>query len=310
MGCATTDLDDLDLYSYLYSLLKQIPEGCVTTYGDLASALGDPIAARAVGYMLSINEDPDTIPCYKVVRSDGMVGNYTHPLGQAEKLRRLVGDGISISSRKIDDFQRVRFTDFKTEYPLNSIRMEQERMREHIDLNDDYSDSIVSAVDVSYDDFNGYASIVTDDGNERTVDNFVSQSRFPYIPGYLSAKEFKFIKALYRRDSFLLVDGNGILHPRKMGLATYSGIKLDQASIGIAKSMFYDSTVPGYVKRNGEDLGYAVNRHMVISPGNRISMKSAVSEAMKIGGGKYPDILKAAHYSSVKLRKTYATDLK
>ncbi len=238
---------DLDLYTYFYFLVKQIPEGCVSTYGDLAGALGDPISARAVGYMLSINRNPDSIPCYRVVLSDGSVGNYTHPLGPAEKTRRLERDGLKIFNGKIADFDSVRFKDFKTDRPILAIKRMQEDMAEEIDLSDSYDDSTVSAVDVSYDDFNGYASMVSDGPEGRVVHNFVSPSRFPYIPGYLSCKEFKFVKGLSGGSSLVILDGNGILHPRNMGLATFAGIELGVATIGVAKSMFYEADSDGYI---------------------------------------------------------------
>ncbi len=296
---------DFDLYTYFYSLVKQIPDGCVSTYGDLALALGDPVSARAVGYMLSINRDPDGIPCYRVVLSDGSVGNYTHPLGPEEKKRRLESDGLKIINGKIAGFEKVRFRDFKTDKPLLAIKRMQEKMAEEIDLFDDYDYSTVSAVDVSYDDFNGYASMVSDGPEGRVIHNFVSPSRFPYIPGYLSCKEFKFVKKLSSGRSLIIMDGNGILHPRKMGLATFAGIELSTATIGVAKSMFYKADSDGYIRIDGERVGYAINKHTVVSPGHKISLDSSVSLVKSIGHGKYPEILKAAHYASVELRKMY-----
>lgn len=58
-----------------YALLKQIPRGKVTTYKLLAEALGTQ-AYRAVGNALSRNPDLVSVPCHRVVRSDGRVGGY------------------------------------------------------------------------------------------------------------------------------------------------------------------------------------------------------------------------------------------
>ncbi|MEM3941159.1 MAG: MGMT family protein, partial [Thermoplasmatales archaeon] len=55
-------IDKPDIYEAFYNLVKQIPEGYVSTYGDLAMQLGDIVASRAVGQMLSENEEPDTVP--------------------------------------------------------------------------------------------------------------------------------------------------------------------------------------------------------------------------------------------------------
>jgi O-6-methylguanine DNA methyltransferase len=81
-------------------LTRKIPRGKVTTYSEIARALGEPGASRAVGNALRRNKCPDKIPCYRVVRSDGSVGGYSS--GKKEKLRRLEGDGIPVSGGKVE----------------------------------------------------------------------------------------------------------------------------------------------------------------------------------------------------------------
>ena len=58
-----------------YELLKLIPEGKVTTYGEMARAL-DTKAWRAVGSAMAKNKNLFVIPCHRVVRSDGCIGQY------------------------------------------------------------------------------------------------------------------------------------------------------------------------------------------------------------------------------------------
>ncbi|QQS59150.1 MGMT family protein [Candidatus Peregrinibacteria bacterium] len=96
--------------SRLQSLLQEIPKGKVTTYAEIAKAMGVPRAARAVGTLLSKNPEPDTFPCYKVVRSDGNIGGYA--LGTEEKNRRLSAEGISIVNGKIVDREKEVFRFF------------------------------------------------------------------------------------------------------------------------------------------------------------------------------------------------------
>ena len=55
----------------LFALVKQIPEGRVTTYGTLARALGSPRGARQVGRLLHGNRSPVVVPCHRVVFADG-----------------------------------------------------------------------------------------------------------------------------------------------------------------------------------------------------------------------------------------------
>lgn len=59
----------------VYQVVRTIPKGKVMTYGEVAIAAGHPGAASAVGTVLSKNYDPD-IPCHRVIRSDGKLGNY------------------------------------------------------------------------------------------------------------------------------------------------------------------------------------------------------------------------------------------
>jgi deoxyribonuclease V len=294
---------DMDLYSYFYGLVRQIPRGMISTYGDLARALGDIAASRACGYMLSINPDPEGTPCYKVVRSDGTVGKYTHILGEIEKIRRLERDGISVEDHSIKNFEEVRFRDFQTDFPLNALRNDQEQISGMVSLTDDFDSTMVAAVDVSYDDEYGYAAMVTDTGSGVDIRESVQKVRFPYIPGYLAFREFKFIKDLAGNfDGILLVDGNGLLHPRKIGLASYAGVKLDIPTIGVAKSLLLGTVRDNFVYMGDEKVAYMINKKTIVSPGHRISLDSSVELVKSLGRGRYPEILKIAHNSTVRLR--------
>ena len=86
----------------VYGLLKKVPKGKVTTYGALAKALGSRNLARFVGTCMRKNDHPDTVPCFKVLKSTGDVGNYTHALGSKEKIRRLEAEGIRVENGKVD----------------------------------------------------------------------------------------------------------------------------------------------------------------------------------------------------------------
>jgi O-6-methylguanine DNA methyltransferase len=86
------------MVSKVYSLLKRIPKGKVTTYGELSKASG--LHPRTVGMLMRNNKDPKNIPCYKVVRSDGSVGGYSG--GVRKKIKLLTRDGIKIEKGKIN----------------------------------------------------------------------------------------------------------------------------------------------------------------------------------------------------------------
>lgn len=294
---------DFDLYSDFYALVRQIPKGMVTTYGNLARALGDVVAARACGYMLSINPDPIGTPCYKVVKAGGEVGKFTHPLGSAEKSRRLKNDGIAVKDGKIVNFESICFDDFDSDNTLQKMREEQERMASLVSLEDDFSTSEIAAVDVSYDDEFGYGAMVINRAGNTEIRHKKMESRFPYIPGYLTYREFKFIRELVGEYSgLLLVDGNGFLHPRHIGLASFTGVMLGIPTIGVAKSLLLGRREGDWIYNGLERSAYMLRKNCVISAGHRISLDSAATFINEKYNSKYPEILKIAHNESVKLR--------
>ena len=86
--------------SKVYSLLKLIPKGKVTTYGELAKFAG--LHPRTIGMLMGKNKDPKNIPCYKVVRSDGSIGGYSAKGGTKTKIKLLKKDGVTVENGKIN----------------------------------------------------------------------------------------------------------------------------------------------------------------------------------------------------------------
>ena len=84
----------------VYSLLKRIPKGKVTTYGELAKV--SKLHPRSIGTLMRKNSDPVNIPCYKVVRSDGSIGGYSAKGGTKTKIKLLKKDGVTVENGKIN----------------------------------------------------------------------------------------------------------------------------------------------------------------------------------------------------------------
>jgi methylated-DNA-[protein]-cysteine S-methyltransferase len=78
----------------VYKVVRAIPRGKVFTYRDVAFLAGSPKAYRAVGTALSKNRDPE-VPCHRVIRSDGRIGEYNRGSRKKESLLRK--EGVSIS---------------------------------------------------------------------------------------------------------------------------------------------------------------------------------------------------------------------
>lgn len=93
-----------------YELLKLIPPGKVTSYSEMARALNSK-AWRAVGTAMAKNKNLFVIPCHRVVRSDGVIGQYA--LGTDKKVELLISEGIEVSNGRVINLDKVfhRFTD-------------------------------------------------------------------------------------------------------------------------------------------------------------------------------------------------------
>jgi methylated-DNA-[protein]-cysteine S-methyltransferase len=92
----------------VYSLVSNIPEGKVVTYGQLATSLGNSRAARGIGKVLNKNPRPVIVPCHRVVCSDGHVGGYMY--GKKRKISLLIKEGIPIDNDIIRDFEKYRIS--------------------------------------------------------------------------------------------------------------------------------------------------------------------------------------------------------
>jgi len=91
-------------------VLRRVPRGKVTTYGELARAVGRPGAARAVGNVLHKNPDSPKVPCHRVVKNDGQLGGYAG--GPKKKIALLKAEGVKVEDGRIVDF-RNKFYRFK-----------------------------------------------------------------------------------------------------------------------------------------------------------------------------------------------------
>ncbi len=139
---------------------------------------------------------------------------------------------------------------------------------------------------------------------------------FPYIPGLLAFREAPAILAALDRlglePHLLMVDGHGISHPRRMGIATHLGVYLDLPSIGCAKSKLWgryemppDEPGAWTPLRDGEEVIGAVLRTQAgtspvfVSIGHRISLENAIATVMAcVRGHRLPEPTRLAHLAA------------
>lgn len=120
---------------------------------------------------------------------------------------------------------------------------------------------------------------------------------FPYIPGFLSFREapavLKALEQIAIKPDMLMVDGQGIAHPRRMGIAAHIGVLTDMPAIGCAKSLLcgHHSPVPDErgasvpLIHRGEQIGAVLRsrsgvKPLYISIGHRVSLPTALDIVM------------------------------
>ncbi|HIH98335.1 MAG TPA: methylated-DNA--[protein]-cysteine S-methyltransferase [Thermoplasmata archaeon] len=299
----------MDLQRCLLDLVAQIPPGRVTTYGTLAKALGDPRASRWVGRALANNPQPVRIPCHRVVHANGELGGYRW--GPERKIALLRREGITIEGGKIVEMKDVLWEDFQTDRPLLQLRATQQRLRERLVLQDQTEVDTVGGVDVAYSDGEAVAACVVLSSDLEVLERRTKKSAvaFPYISTYLSFRESplieKVISELEEKPTALMVDGNGVLHPRGVGLASHVGVLLDMPTIGVAKRLLCGSLTsiagePGTweIRYEGAVVGYALQttgKPIYISPGHLVSLHAALSTVKRFCKRRIPEPILQAH---------------
>jgi len=146
---------------------------------------------------------------------------------------------------------------------------------------------------------------------------------FRYRPGYLSFCEgpavYKSISRLSQKPEVLLLDGQGIAHPKKMGLATFIGIILDTPAIGCAKSILVGKFQEPGIKKDcyseivykGEVVGYVLRsrtgvKPIFISPGHLIDQQDSLKIIhFCLSEYRLPEPLRQAHFLSQKIKLSH-----
>ena len=80
----------------VWAYLRKIPRGSVKTYSEVAKAIGNPLATRAVANAIGKNPYAPKIPCHRVIRSDGSLGGYSGKGGVKTKRFLLKKEGIKL----------------------------------------------------------------------------------------------------------------------------------------------------------------------------------------------------------------------
>ncbi len=104
MKKATSNNDNF--FERVYEIVRQIPEGKVTTYGAIAKALGAAKSSRMVGWAMNASHNLEDVPAHRVVNRNGMLTGKHHFEGTNLMQQLLESEGVKIIDNKIVDFDK------------------------------------------------------------------------------------------------------------------------------------------------------------------------------------------------------------
>lgn len=195
----------------------------------------------------------------------------------------------------------------------------QEELRTKVVIADDFGElRTVAGVDAGFEDEGTTARaavVVLSFPDLQPIDYALARgpARFPYVPGFLSFREAPAIldalAMLSAPPDLVICDGQGIAHPRRLGIASHLGVVSGLPTIGCAKSLLVGrhaelpnergAHVP--LLHHGEQIGWVLRaradvKPVYVSPGHRVSMAGAVEIVMRcVTRYRLPETTRYAH---------------
>lgn len=200
---------------------------------------------------------------------------------------------------------------------LDKLRKEQQELAKRVIVKNSFGKlKTIAAADQSFLSGNRIISAIVSftfpDLEEKERAYSLRRVSFSYIPGFLSYREAPPIIAAFRKlkqkPDILLIDGNGILHPLRIGIASHVGVMLNQPTIGVAKSLLCGKVEKEKVYLDGMVVGRKLStkkgcKPIYVSLGHRVSLKTSVKIVKEcLLDHKLPEPLRIAHL--------YANELK
>jgi deoxyribonuclease V len=217
-------------------------------------------------------------------------------------------------------------TDYSNVSPSEAISIQKE-IRSRVSLVPlDREIKTIAGADISFNKSSEtvYAGIVVLSYPELEVIESVATvatTKFPYVPGLLAFREVPALQQVWQKlaqkPDILMLDGHGIAHPRRVGVASHFGILEDAITIGCAKSLLAGSfempeNVPfstSPMTHREENIGTALRtkvncKPVFVSPGHRITLKESVDIVKKcVRRYRIPEPTRLAHLLVNKVRK-------
>jgi deoxyribonuclease V len=207
-----------------------------------------------------------------------------------------------------------------------AFRIQGELRRQLILEDEPNAPGTVAGIDVAYSRERDllYAAIVVMDIQTLEPAEVVSASQkpgFPYVPGLLTFREGPVVLEAYERlagtPDILMFDGQGIAHPRGLGLASHVGVILDRPTVGCAKSRLVgEFKEPKQTRGSMRTLSYERRKvgvvlrtkdrtkPLFVSPGHRMTVEAAAKLVLDTGRGyRLPEPTRLAHNEAARVKR-------
>ncbi|WP_430540619.1 deoxyribonuclease V [Pseudoxanthomonas sacheonensis] len=194
-----------------------------------------------------------------------------------------------------------------------AARSLQSELAQRVSLRDDFPEpQVLAGFDVGFEEDGAVtraAVVLLDATTLQPIESHIARvaTSMPYVPGLLSFRELPALMAalamLTRTPELVFVDGQGIAHPRRLGIAAHFGVATGLPAIGVAKKVLagrHDEPGPtpgdrAALMHRGEQIGWALRSKLrcnplIVSPGHRISLDTAVGWVMRtLKGYRLPE---------------------
>jgi deoxyribonuclease V len=212
---------------------------------------------------------------------------------------------------------------------VDELKDHQRELAREVRIEDELGEvERVAGFDVAYAGQTAFGALVLADVDEprEPVETLHARTKIdmPYVPGLLAFRELPVLRNLWHRletdVDALIVDGGGLIHPRRLGSASHAGVELEVPAIGVTKSLLLGDVVgeieePGdtaEILHEGELIGYAYHsctranaKHPIyVSPGHRVTADRALEIVQDLCTGrcKLPEPVQAADRAAADLK--------
>ena len=215
-----------------------------------------------------------------------------------------------------------------------ALRAVQADLAQRVVLRDDFARPLrtIAGFDVGFEDDGATtraAAVLLDADTLEVIDQQVARlpTRMPYIPGFLSFRELpallEALAMLQAAPDLAFIDGHGIAHPRRLGIAAHFGVDTGLPSIGVAKKILTGEARMALHEMRGaftplrsgkEQIGWLLRSKpgclpLIVSPGHRVAMPSAPELVMRyVGKYRLPEPTRLADRLASRRDRGHARD--